>query len=255
MGGRFVNTIIACIDPSAAARPVLDGARAIAPLFGAQVEAAHVAEADDTNTDTAAYTENVPMRSLHGEIVDELVKLTQDDDVVAAVVGARARPLGRRPAGHVALGLADRAAALVLLVPPDAHVHERVHRVLMAVKGTPENARSLEHAIELTDATDLELVVVHVDDEGSIPSFSDQVQYETDAFIKEFLARYVPAAPEARVELRVGRPADAILDAIDSEQPDLLAIGWRRNAGPEGGVVAREIIARSHVPVLLTSVV
>jgi nucleotide-binding universal stress UspA family protein len=223
-------------------------------LFGAQVEAAHVSEADDENGVAAAYAENVPMRALHGEIVDELVKLTQDDDVVAAVVGTRALPLGRRPAGHVALALADRAAAPVLLVPPDAHVRDRIHRVLMAVKGTPENARGLERAIELADATGLELVVVHVDDEGSIPSFSDQVQYETDAFIQEFLARYVPAAPQARVELRVGRPADAILDTIESENPDLLAIGWRRDAGPEGGLVAREVVARSHVPVLLATV-
>jgi len=254
MEGDLVTRVIACIDNSAAARPVLEGARAIAPLFGAQVEAAHVTESDESADTTTAYTANVPLRTLHGETVDELVNLTQDQEVVAAVVGARGRPLGRQPAGHVALELADRAAALLVIVPPDARVREPIQRVLMAVKGTATNARSLERAIELTDVKDIELVVVHVDDEENIPSFSDQVQHETDEFIREFLARYVPAAPAARVALRIGRPADEILDTIDAEQPDLVAIGWRRNAGPDGGLVAREVVARSHVPVLLATV-
>jgi nucleotide-binding universal stress UspA family protein len=250
-----MSTVVACIDISASTRPVLDCARALAPLFGAHVEAAHVSEVDEPLAANAARSQNVPLRTLHGRTVDELVNLTRDEDVVAAVVGARGQPLGRRPAGHVALELADEVAIPLVIVPPDAHVREPVKRVLMAVKGTAARTRSLERAIELKDATDLDLVVIHVDDEETIPSFSDQVQHETDDFIREFVARYVPAAPVSRVELRVGSPADEILRTVESEAPDLLAIGWRRHTGKEGGHVARELVERSRVPVLLATVV
>jgi nucleotide-binding universal stress UspA family protein len=101
---------------------------------------------------------------------------------------------------------------------------------------------------------DLELVVVHVDDQHSIPSFSDQVQYDTQAYAKEFLARYCPGAPDARLVLRVGQPVDEILATADETVPDMLAVGWPRHDRERRGEVAREILNRSHIPVLLVAV-
>jgi nucleotide-binding universal stress UspA family protein len=100
---------------------------------------------------------------------------------------------------------------------------------------------------------DVELIVVHVDDESSIPSFSDQVQHETEAYSREFLARYLPGAPEARLVLRVAVPADEILTAAASTEPDLLAMGWSQTDHPARGLVVHDILARSHVPMLLAA--
>ncbi len=130
-----------------------------------------------------------------------------------------------------------------------AELPAELHRVLVALEGTPRNARRLKRTIEVAQGAGLELVVVHVDDETSIPSFSDQVQHETEAYAHEFLARFAPGSHAARLELRIGAPADEILTAADASSPDLLAIGWPQSNDPARGVVAREVLDRSHRPV------
>ena len=95
--------------------------------------------------------------------------------------------------------------------------------------------------------------MIHVDDESSIPSFSDQVQHEVNAYTHEFLARFLPGAPSARLELRIGVPADEILGAAESTEPDLLALGWPQTDDPARGLVAHELLERCHVPMLLVA--
>ena len=121
------------------------------------------------------------------------------------------------------------------------------------MEGTPKNTRSLKRTIELATDAGLELIVVHVDDVDSIPMFSDHPVYETEAYAKEFLARYLYGAPTARLELRVGVPVEEILNAVDETAPDLLAIGWRQSEDPTRGALAHELLSRSHVPLLLVA--
>jgi nucleotide-binding universal stress UspA family protein len=139
-------------------------------------------------------------------------------------------------------------------VPPDAQLTDRVRRVLIAMEGTPSNARTLKHTIALARNVGLELTVVHVDDADTIPMFSDQPVYEAEAYAKEFLARYLPGAPDARLELRFGVPVDEILNAADETAPDVIAIGWRQSDDPTRGAVAHELLARSHIPLFLVAV-
>jgi hypothetical protein len=249
-----MTTLLACIDNSVAARPVLEFANVVAPLFAAHVEAVHVVHDGDSTVHAAAGIAHVPLTTLHGDVVEALATRARAGDVAAVAIGARNQPAARRATGHVALEVADRVDAPVLVVPPDAGAADRVRRVLIAMKGTPAHATSLKRTIELAAGADLDLVVVHVDDESSIPSFSDQVQYETDAYAHEFLARYVPVAPNARLELRVGAPADEILLTTETTHPDVIAMGWRQVRDPERGKVVREVLDRSHLPVLLVAV-
>lgn len=247
-----MSRILACIDNSAAARPVLAAARVLAPVLNATVQAVHVRENGDRTARAAASALGVPLQTLDGDPVEQLASSAAADDVVAVVIGARGRPCGRH-AGHLALGLANRVATPVVVVPPDAELPAELHRVLVAIEGTPRNSRRLKRAIELSQGAGLELVLVHVDDESSIPSFSDQVAHETESYAHEFLARFAPGAQAARLELRVGAPADEILTAADSERPDLVAMGWPQSDDPARGVVAREVLDRIHRPVLLVA--
>lgn len=250
-----MTTIIAAIDDSAAAHPVLATALALAPLLDGRVEAVHVTKSGEhggTASETAAAM-NVPLRHVDGDPFEVVRQMADDDDVLALVLGTRARPSGRR-AGHLALQLADAIDKPVVLVPPDAQLPTRVGRVLIAMKGTPRSGRDLLRVIELGSGVELDLFVVHVDDEDSIPSFNDQVQYETQAYANEFLARYCRGAPEARLMLRVGIPVDEILAAAEEVTPDLLAIGWPRREPTAADEVAREIVDRSRFPVLVVAV-
>ena len=156
-----------------------------------------------------------------------------------------------RRVGHLAHAVANEIDKPVLVVPPEAAPAERIRTVLIAIRGTRTEARSIKARIEVAAGADLEVVVVHVDDEASIPSFSDQLAHETDVYVEEFLARYLPGAPKARLELRVGVPANEILAVNDSMTADLLVLGWQQSTDNSRSAVAREVLDRSHMPVLL----
>ena len=249
-----MTIVLAAIDNSAASRPVLDFAVALAPAFGATVEAVHVSEDGGSTARANAERLGVPFRVVPGGPVEAISAGAAAPDVAAVVIGARARLLGRQRVGHTALAVADRIEKPVVVVPPDASTRGKVDRVLIAVEGTPAKARALKRTVELASSAGLELVVLHVDDEASIPSFSDQVQHETEAYAREFLARHVHGAPGARLELRVGVPADEIVAAAEALDPALVAVGWPHSDDPDRGRVAREVLNRSHHPVLLVAV-
>jgi nucleotide-binding universal stress UspA family protein len=251
MGGDM-STILAAVDDSAAAAPVVATARAIAPLFGAATHALHVADAPSPKAMAAAESQGVPLRTVTGNVLARLAIESAQDEVLAVVCGTgRAAPRGER--GQVALALAGTLEKPIVAVPPEAPPLTVVERLLMAIKGNPKRARALKRAVELVDAAGLDLLVVHVDDEESIPSFSDQVHYETELYAQEFLARYVLGAPSAKLALRVGVPADEILATARELDADVLAVGWPHTTEPGHGEVARAIVQRSPIPVVLVA--
>jgi nucleotide-binding universal stress UspA family protein len=154
----------------------------------------------------------------------------------------------------LALALANRLDKPLVVVPPNAQAPHAIERVLIAMEGTPAKSRKAKAVIELAESAGIDLVVIHVDDEGTIPSFSDQVQHEAEAYAQEFLVRYAHGSPAARLEMRIGVPADEVLVAVDALHPDILAVGWPQTDDPRRGAVARELLERSTVPVLLLAI-
>jgi len=246
-----MSTLIAAIDNSAASRPVLAMTRAVASALGVSMEVLHVVEDGHETTQAMAQTAGAALHTLTGDPIELLSHAVAREDVVGVVLGARGRPGGPRPAGHLPLTLAGLTDKPVVVVPPGAHPPEQLHTVVVAMEGTPAKARALQRSIELSASAGLEIVVVHVDDELAIPSFSDQVQHETETYAQEFLARHLINAPKIRLELRVGDPAAEVLSSVGSTTADLVAVGWPHTDDPQRGAVAREIVDRSPVPVLL----
>jgi len=247
-----MKRVVAAIDNSAAARPVLAMAQAVASALEGVIEAVHVVEDGEETACASATAAGVPLRTVSGDPTEQLVLATADEDVVGIVLGARGSLGGPFPAGHLVLTIAGRTDKPVVAVPPDAQPPERLQRVLVAMEGSPNKARALQRTIELSTDAGLEIVVMHVDEE--VPSFTDQVQHEVEAYASEFFARHVLRAPEVRLELRIGVPAVEVLDGIESLRPDLVAVGWPQSVDPDRAAVAREILARSRVPVLLVAV-
>lgn len=247
-----MSAVVACLGNTAAAEPVLRAALALAPLLGAEVRAVHVSREGEVTAESVASAHDVPLQSLTGEVAEALVRAASATDVVAVVMGARARPTGPRTPSRLVWELARRLEVPLLVVPPEAQVPERFTKVLMAMKGTPRNARHLRSTIELAAQTDLELVALHVDDEGSIPTFSDQLHYDVEVYAKEFLERYVPGLTEVRLELRIGDPAEQILATAESTGAHAIASGFSPSRPRRSDVVV-SLIERSHVPVLLAT--
>ena len=165
-----------------------------------------------------------------------------------------AHPGGARPAGHVAMGLAGRTDKPVVVVPPGSHPPEQLRTAVVAMEGTPGKARALQRSIAISARAGLEIVVVHVHDEDSIPSFSDQVQHEAEAYASEFFSRHLISAPRMRLELRVGIPADEVLDAVESARAELVAVGWPPVGGSPPGGRGQGDLGRSPVAVLLVAI-
>ncbi len=247
-----MNTVIAAIDDSAAARPVLTTAQALAGLWHARVEALHVSDDGGHTAGGAADAAGVSVRVESDGVVARIVEATADPSVIAIVIGTRARPEGRRPAGHVALDVITLCEKPVIVVPPEARHGDELRRIVVALEGTTPTAHALRPAIELGRDPDLEVMVVHVDDETSIPLFSDQPQHETNAFATEFLARYgADHDGPPHLELRIGEPAEQVLSVCDDTAADLVVVAWSCSLAPGHARFVRHVLEHARIPVML----
>lgn len=248
-----MSIVLAAVDDSIAAEPVITAALALAPLFGSDVEAVHVGASAGITARSCAERLGTPFRTVPGEPLDQLVRLATEQ-VTAVVVGSRDRPTRKARVGHLALQLADRLAQPLLVVPPDSVPSDRIERVLVALKGRTGRAGPLQHTLEVVADGDLDVTIVHVDDEEAVPGFTNSAAHEPQEVAKEYLARYWPLGPRARLALPLGSPAEEVLAVAADIRPDVVVVGWPQGAGPEHGHVVRELLRRSPYPLLLVAV-
>ena len=249
-----MTKILAAIDNSAAARPVLAVAAAVADLLDVDVEALHVREDGDRNARAAATAAGVPLRSVTKPVIGALVEAGRSPQVVGVVLGARGVEAGRRPAGHVALELALSLPKPLVIVPPDAATSGELRRILVPLDGERKTAAALAETMMLASRRGLEVVALHVHDHASIPLFSDQRQHELEAWTQEFLRRHCPHPGRVRLEVRMGVPGQHVLKVVEDTHADMLALGWSQDLGTGHAAVVREVLERSSVPVLLIPV-
>ncbi len=249
-----MTRVIAAIDNSAAALPVLETASGVALLYRARLDAVHFREDGDRTARAAAEAAGISLRTLPDDAVDRLIEAGDDEDVVAMVIGARSARHGRRPAGHVALQLIVALRKPLIVVPPQAPVPFMLERVLVPLDGTRVTAAALQRTIELAYGSDVEVVALHVHDEESLPLFSDQPQHELESWTREFLARYCPCPERVRLEVRVGVPGEHVLRVAEEIGADLIALGWAQDLSPGRAAVVREALERSEVALLLVPV-
>src|SRR5215204_5381810 len=98
-----MTTVIAALDNSLAARPVLATAAALAHVLGAEVDPLHVGTDGPAVAQSAADAAGLPLRTRTGPTVETLVAAGSEEHVAAVVVGARGVPGTSRPVGATAL--------------------------------------------------------------------------------------------------------------------------------------------------------
>ena len=248
-------TVLAAIDDSAAARPVLDFAGRAATLLDTNVEAVHVQEdGSGEHAAAAAAAAQIPLRVLHGDIVGALESEVLASDALALVIGTRAGPAGAEPAGHVALDVVQSLGCTVVVVPPDTE-DRPLRRVLVAVEGdgvSPGLRRLVEHIGERPTP---ELIALHVIEPADVPPFADSPVLEAEAFEREFRIRVAGtlfADPSfVRFEMRVGDPAEALREATQELDADLVMLVWHGKLSARHGRLVREMLTNGRVPVAL----
>ena len=250
-----MRKVLAAIDSSAAARPVLEVAVAVAELWEAEPYAFHVREDGVAATRAQCSAMGLPLQVVSGPTVERLVAAARPVDVAAVVIGARRTPGGRRPAGRTALEVITSLRKPLVVVPPHFAGPVRLGRLLIPLDGTATTALALQSTMELAHGCELGVVLLHVYEESSLPPFNDQPQHETRTWAEEFIARYCPSPYEVRhLELRVGIPRDHVVRVAAEAGADLIALGWSQDLSPGRAEVVRTTLAESPVPVLLLPV-
>jgi len=248
-----MSSILAAIDTSAAAGPVLATALAIAELFDARAEAIHVRDGDQETAQASARRAGVPLRTASGPPLETLLSAAREEEVEAVVIGARAVPLGDRPVGAVARAVVTSLRKPIVVVPPHAPARARIDRVLVPLAGTPGARAAMIGFVERAQAHERELVLLHVYGERSIPSFTEQPAHEMEAWSEEFLARHCPPGParEVRLETRVGSVPWEILRVSEQIESHLLALCWSQVLTADRGNVVRQCLEQATTPILL----
>lgn len=249
-----MRIVIAAIDNTPVAHRVAAVARAAANLLGVSAEAVHVLEDGGDEAEAAARSAGLALRTVEGDPAEVLVREAAAEGVAGLVIGARRLPTAIHAVaavGSVTLRVITSAAAPVVVVPAEGSAPERFHRVLVPMDESPATAASVRAAIDLAD-DDVQITLLHVYDEASLPSFDDQPQYESEVWADEFTARYAPAARgHVDLALRVGSPAEEVLAAATELPADLIALGWGQDLSTNHAGVVRAVLRRSRVPVVL----
>jgi nucleotide-binding universal stress UspA family protein len=254
-GGFALSRVIAAIDNSAAAKPVLSVAAAVARLFHAKLEAIHTQQMTDAvAARAAAESAGVRPRLITGPTVRTIVEEARLPDVVAVVLGTRGTPGGRRPAGHIATEVATSVSKPVVVVPPDCVCPVQLRRLLVPLEPDMVTAAALRATIEAAYASGAEIVVLHVFEDRELPLFNDQPQHEVEAWVTEFLRRYCPYVEGIRVELRTGVPREHVLAVAEEIGADALVLGWGQRLVPGRAKLVRTALEHSHIPVILVPV-
>lgn len=249
-----MTKVIAALDNSLAARPVVAAGRALAELLGSEVEALHVGENGNGVAANAADEAGLELLTCGGPTVARLVEAGSAEDVVAMVVGSRGTPGRARPLGATALEVLAALPKPLLVVPPET-APSPLRKLLVPLEGTLSTSAAPAAIFEIADGLELDVVVLHVHDEASIPLFNDQRQHETREWAREFVARYCPwGVGDVRLETRVGRRDEEIVRAAEELEVDLIALGWAQELAPGRAPVVRAVLERGHVPVLLVPV-
>lgn len=162
--------------------------------------------------------------------------------------------LSRALYGSVADAVLRRADVPVLLVTPRCAVSlpdGSPLRVLAALDGSPLAERAFHEALSWTAAVSVELIVLRIVD------FSNRDQQIGIA--ETYLAQLrITAAAAAKPLSRIvehGRAADTILRVADEQRVHMIAMGTHGRSGLQRmllGSVATSVLARTHVPLLLS---
>jgi nucleotide-binding universal stress UspA family protein len=236
--------VVAAVDSSVAANPVLVAARALARMLDARVEAIHVVtDGEGPTPDAAASAVGVPLRVVPGPVVDSLIEAAHRPGSLAVVIGARSSPKSPHALGSTALAVVTSCERPVVVVPPAGRVAPLFGKVLVPLEGTISTSLVPRAIVELGGRSQTEVVALHVDEDGS--ALDDE----------ELLRRFCPwGIGLVSLERRTGAREDVIPATAEELRCDLVALGWARALARGRDDVVRATLERATMPVMLIPV-
>ena len=242
-----MNTVLAAVDTTPAARCVLATAQAVGQALHVDARALHVGESPGAAGEYAQEY-GLPLLVVRGRPDVRIIEAGEQSDVDLVVLALHGLP-GRNEPGHIARTVATHLTKPVLVVPPDAPIRESPRKVLIPLDGTRGVSAAVRPLIATYVAAGAEVIAVHAFEPHTVPMFLDGVPDEI-AWRDEFLSEHC-ADLGVRLETRPGPTVLALLDVAATEDVDVIALGWRQNLAPEHATVVREVLQRARRPVAL----
>jgi nucleotide-binding universal stress UspA family protein len=252
-----MSRVLAAIDATPTAIPVLSVASALAEVLGSTVDAIHVRDGPWEAAHEAAEAAGVPLTVLSGPAPERLSDELRKSDVEAIVIGAHeirtGEPMSAGATGHVAIRVATSTQLPVVVVPPACRCPFRLGRILVPLEAVAATTTALRAFLGTLADGGVETVALHVLERHSLPPVTDQPHHEVDAFADEFMRRYGHYR-EARLELRTGDPARHVLAVAEEVGADGIILGWAQRLDAGRAKVVRHVLDESPMPVILLPV-
>ncbi|QLY28569.1 universal stress protein [Nocardia huaxiensis] len=153
--------------------------------------------------------------------------------------------------------IVEQASKPVVFVRADTRLHSVIDQVLVPLDGTTETANAVAETVRLFRAAGVEIIVLHVFDSATTPSYWDQAAHARAEWQEEFVSRYCApyfdtVPPE--VTLCSGGPGENVVEVAD-KSADLIILGWSRTLLPGRARTVRTALAEASVPVMLVPTV
>ncbi len=246
-----MTVTLAALDTNANVLPVLETALLFADLTTSHVEVvlAHRSMGIDTEAQALLNEAGVPVRRLEGPHGSALVNAVADVDVIAAVVAARRERSLRYPVGPIVRALLEQTLKPVVIVPPDLVAPSVFQRLLVPLDGAEPSSRAVIDQLAPLCAKPVELCVLHVFTDSTMPTMLDRPARDLEILGKEFLRRHLPHVHH--IQLSPGPAGQRVCQVASEQRSDLIVLSWSRDTTPGRAVVIREVLSSTSLPVLL----
>ena len=242
--------ILALLDASPSARPVLEAGIRLAEVLDAPLEAVHARTWPGSERSAAdlAARRGVHLRLVEGPVTESLLDDLCREGVEVGVIGARGTESGRRPVGRVTRTIIEHSSCPVLVVPPESVDPPPLRTALVPLEGTVGTSAPLDAWVpRLADL--LRLVALHVFTPETVPAMLDRPVRDMAMIADTFLERNLPAA--SRVEMRSGHVAGRIVEACRRDGVDMVILSWLQSGVPGRARTVLEVLTLNPLPTLL----
>ncbi len=251
-GRRPVKRVLAAVDGSAVSIEVLRGAVVLADLIGARAEALYAGGPPPRDLQGLAAATGVRLISRPGAAGRAVSRALCEADVVLGVIGTRGTGNSQDAQGRTAAAVMSGADKPLLVVPPGSFPPDRrhLHCALVPLDGRPESAETVEPVLRLLSEAGVDLVVVHVFDQATVPSIWAEPQYAAPAWEREFLHRNLPCL-HPRLRRCQGPAGSQLVQTAIDEAADLVVVGWSQDLSAGHARTMQGLLASGGRPVLL----
>jgi len=115
--------------------------------------------------------------------------------------------------------------------------------------GDERSSRAVAESLFPLIVDEVELVVLHVFTDATVPRTLDRSGRDLLLWGDEFLARFCPSA--SGIELRSGTVGGRVAELCGDDQADLVVLSWSQDSSPGHAAVVHDVLAHSRIPVLL----